>query len=137
MTAKKKLIQNLLNTYCRLRKSKSHGVGVFAIREIPKGTNPFKFEKPQSWVKISAEEVKNARAEVKEMIDAFYVIKKDGSFWANSGGLASMGMSFYMNTSKKPNVKTTDDGANFKTTRLIKKGEELLTDYSDYDWKYE
>ncbi len=130
------LIKNLLNTYCRLKPSKSHGVGVFAIREIPKGINPFRFEKPQAWIRIEEKHLKNAPREVKEMIDAFYVIKKDKSVWVNSGGLSSMGMSFYMNTSKTPNIRTTDDGANFKTIRKIKKGEELLTNYSDYDWKY-
>jgi len=40
---KKKLIKNLENDiYCRIKPSKKHGVGVFAIRDIPKGINPFK-----------------------------------------------------------------------------------------------
>jgi hypothetical protein len=36
-----KLIENLNNTYVRIMPSKIHGVGVFAIRDIPKGICPF------------------------------------------------------------------------------------------------
>ncbi|MFA5126295.1 MAG: SET domain-containing protein-lysine N-methyltransferase [archaeon] len=136
MVSKKEIIENLSNTYCRLKPSKCHGVGVYAIKDIPKGINPFKREKPQSWIKINIKEIGITNKEIIKMIDAFYVIKKNGDFWVNSGGLVSMGMSFYLNTSKKPNIRTTDDGEHFKTIKKIKKGEELLTDYADYDWKY-
>ena len=30
------------NVYCRISRSKIHGVGVIAIKDIPKGINPFK-----------------------------------------------------------------------------------------------
>jgi deoxyribodipyrimidine photolyase-like uncharacterized protein len=39
----KKLINNLDNTYVRIMTSKLHGVGVFAIKDIPKGTLPFQY----------------------------------------------------------------------------------------------
>src|SRR5690348_244401 len=32
----------LANCYCQLRPSPIHGIGVFAIRDVPKGRNPFK-----------------------------------------------------------------------------------------------
>src|ERR1700722_14347341 len=39
----KKLIKDLEeNVYCRLQPSKVHGIGIFAIRDIPKGKNLFK-----------------------------------------------------------------------------------------------
>jgi len=44
-----------------------------------------------------------------------------------------MGLSFYMNHSKKPNVKRIDDNGNFATIRKIKKDEELTVDYDLYD----
>lgn len=41
--SKKVLLKNLQNDiYCRIKPSKKHGVGVFAIKDIPKNTNPFK-----------------------------------------------------------------------------------------------
>ena len=37
---KKKLIKNIeIDIYCRIKPSKKHGVGVFAIRDIPKSIN--------------------------------------------------------------------------------------------------
>src|SRR5690242_21874553 len=32
----------LADCYCQLRPSPIHGIGVFAIRDVPKGRNPFK-----------------------------------------------------------------------------------------------
>ena len=43
MSIKQTILEHLKNNiYCRLKPSKIHGVGVFAIRNIPKNTNPFK-----------------------------------------------------------------------------------------------
>jgi SET domain-containing protein len=47
-----------------------------------------------------------------------------------------MDISYYLNDSKNPNIKTTDDGENFLTLRKIKKGEELQVAYKTYDEKY-
>ena len=52
-----------------------------------------------------------------------------------------MDISFFLNNSKKPNVKVVGDGKesalNFVTIRKIIKGEELLVSYADYDEKYQ
>jgi len=137
MVSKKELIEKIRNTYCRLRQSKVHGVGVIAIRDIPKGVNPFKGERKEHWVKLNMKSFDKKNKPLIDMLDAFYVIEKNGDVWVNDFGLGSMNISHYMNTSKNPNTKTTDDGTTFITTRKIKKGEEILTDYADYDWKYE
>ena len=43
MSKERKIIHNLRNNvYCRISRSKIHGVGVIAIKDIPKGINPFK-----------------------------------------------------------------------------------------------
>ena len=47
-----------------------------------------------------------------------------------------MDISYFLNDSKKPNLKTIDDGENFVTLRKIKKGEELTVAYKTYDEKY-
>ncbi len=40
---KEELIKHLKNdVYCRLGVSKISGIGVIAIKDIPKGTNPFR-----------------------------------------------------------------------------------------------
>jgi len=137
---KKKILDKIQNTYCRLRPSKNHGVGVFAIRDIPRNTKLFSGVSKYRWHKFNIADFKNVDPEIIKMIDDFAVIEKDGEVYLPSCGLEGLDMSFYLNHSSKPNVRTTDDGVNlainFATTRKIKKGEELMTSYSDFDYKY-
>jgi len=135
-TSKNKILENLKNTYCRLRPSKIEGVGVFAVREIPKGKNPFLGTKKQAWRRFQISELKNLGKEILPLIDSFFVIHKNGSVWISESCLSGMDISYYLNNSKKPNIKTIDDGENFVTLRKIKKGEELTVAYATYDEKF-
>ena len=69
------------------------------------------------------------------VFDVFYVVEKDGSVYIPERGLNGIDVSFFINNSDSPNLKTIDNGLNFETIREIKKGEELTTLYSDYDDK--
>ena len=133
-----KIIKKLRNTYCRIKVSKIHGVGVFAIKDIPANTNPFYGCYKKKWVKFKIEELKKARLdkEIMAMIDDFLVIQKNGNVYIAECGLNGMDISFFLNDSKNPNVITTNDGSSFVTKRKIKKGEELTVAYSTYDEKY-
>ncbi len=135
MATKKDILKYLKNTYCRLQPSKIQGVGVFAIKDIPKNTNPFKVIKQQKWFRFTVSELKNLDKEILSLIDDFFVIH-DGVVDISELGLNGMDISYFLNNSKKPNMKTTDDGSNFVTLRTIKKGEELTVSYSTYDKKY-
>jgi len=135
-TEKKKLINKLKNTYCRIGVSKIHGVGVIAIRNIPKDTNPFFGIKKQKWIQVSKKELKGIPKEVLRMVSDFMVTLPNKSLLVNENGMNGMDISFFLNDSKNPNVITLDDGETFFTTRLIKKGEELTSKYETYDWKY-
>jgi SET domain-containing protein len=136
-----KTIDNLKNTYCRIGKSKIDGVGVIAIRNIPKNTNPFYGVKEKKWIELKVQELKKVDKEVLKMIDSFFVIEKDKTVYVPEDGLNGMDISFFLNNSKKPNVKVVGDGKesalNFVTIRKIIKGEELLVSYADYDEKYQ
>ena len=133
---KKEILEKLKNTYCRLKPSKVEGVGVFAIRDIPKGINPFKGTKKQVWHKFQISELKILGKEILSLVDSFFVIHKDGTVYISDSGLNGMDISYFLNDSNKPNIKTVDDGANFVTLRKIKKGEELTVSYATYDEKY-
>jgi len=133
---KQKILENLNLTFCRLKKSRIQGIGIFAIREMPAGTNPFSGVKKHAWQKIGKAEIKNLDKEVQKMIGDFFAMQEDGSFFVPECGLNGIDISFFLNTSKNPNVKTTDDGTNFITIRKIKKGEELTVSYADYDTRY-
>ena len=124
------------NTYCRLKPSKLNGVGVFAIRDIPKNKNPFLGVREQNWYEFKTSDLKNLDKATLEMVDDFFVIEKDNKVLIPEHGLNGMDISFFLNRSKNPNVKTTDEGSLFLTLRKIKKGEELTISYATYDWKY-
>ena len=133
---KLKTLEILKNTYCRLKPSKTSGVGVFAIRNIAKGQNLFPGLVKGRWYKFNTEELKELDKEILKMIDDFFVIEKDGSVEIQKLGLNGMDMSFYLNNSKNPNSKTIDDGLTFIALKKIKKGEEITVAYGDYDHKY-
>lgn len=133
---KKNLVENLKNTYCRLKPSKIQGIGVFAIRDIPKGKNPFLGIRNCIFFKFKIQEFKKIDKEVLKMIDDFFVIEKNKTVQITDNALNGMDISFFVNNSNNPNLKIFDDGTNnafiFKTIRKIKKGEELTISYRDY-----
>jgi SET domain-containing protein len=133
---KKKILNNLKKTYCRIKASKIDGVGVFAIQDIPEGTNPFQNSPKQKWQIFSEKDFKKLDIEIKKMISDFFGTDEKGNFIVPECGLNGMDISFFLNTSKNPNVKTIDDGANFITIKKIKKGKELTVSYKKYDARY-
>ena len=136
MEKKELILKKLKKTYCRLQPSMISGVGVFAIRDIPQGINPFQGAQEPEWIEFSVEELKNLDKEIKKMIDDFYVIEKDGSVYIPECALDNMDVSFYVNHSTNPNLKKIDDGDEcliMITQRKIKKGKELTIGYNTYD----
>jgi SET domain-containing protein len=132
----KVIVENLKKTFCRLRPSSINGVGVFSVVNIPKGVNPFQGIANQEWHEFDISKLKGLDKEILEMIDSFFVVEKNGKVLIPEFGLNGMDISFFLNHSTNPNVKTIDDGLNFLTLRDIKKGEELTVSYGTYDYKY-
>lgn len=130
---KKQIIKSFDNTFCRIASSKIAGVGLIAIRDIPQDTQLFKGKNNQRWHTFKMAELKHLDPVVLSMIDDFYDIEKDGTVRIPEGGLNGMDMSYYLNTSDHPNIKTIDGGFTFVTIKLIKKGEELTVDYDSFD----
>ncbi len=127
---KSELLEHLSQqVYCRLKPG-THGVGVFAIKDIPAGVDPFPGSYDGEYIEISDNELKEIPQGVVEMIKA-YCVFEDGVWLVPETGLNSVDPSFFLNHSKDFNVKTVD-GASFMTTRIIKEGEELLVDYDTY-----
>ena len=133
--AAKDLIKDLEeDVYCRLRPSKIHGVGIFAIRDIPKGKDPFKSFLPYKFVAVDVEAVfQNPKIDpaVKELASDMYSVV-DGKLYLYKGGLNGIDISFFLNHSEKPNLIATQDGETFVSMRKIKKGEELFSDHRTY-----
>ncbi|TSC78507.1 MAG: Uncharacterized protein G01um101433_172 [Parcubacteria group bacterium Gr01-1014_33] len=133
------LIQDLeKNVYCRLNRSSVEGIGVVAIRDIPKGTNIFTGVKKNRWKSIPVDAVlrnKKIIKEVKEMILSFYAVEA-GVIYFPDQSLNELDISFYLNHSDTPNVEFVEKSDIFITARSIKKGEELFADYRTYSDEY-
>jgi len=107
-------------------------VGLFAIRDIPKDTNPFPLLKKISYIAIDEKELKNELPEeVFNMIDE-YCAKERTSFFIPMQGFNPIDLPYLINHSDKPNVGTDYEGEFFYALRDIKKGEELFSDFSTY-----
>jgi SET domain-containing protein len=135
-----KLLKHLEDeVYCRISvsKIKGAGVGVIAIRDIPKGINPFQIAGQDciafETVKIPFSEVKKLNPGVKKIIKDFISPGND-YYELPKMGLNNLEISFYMNHSKTPNMEIWYSNKCpynlFRTNRRIKKGEELVIDYN-------
>ena len=76
MNKKQQLLNNLkYDTYCRIGVSQIHGVGVIAIKQIPKGTNPFMITNKKGikydLVELSKKEVDGLPKNVKKIVTDF------------------------------------------------------------------
>jgi hypothetical protein len=134
----KRLIKNRISlyphhgVYVRLKPSTEGigGVGVFAIRDIPKVTKIFgNDDSKMFWVDKA--DIKNIDPELKKLYDDFSVIKKNGKYGCPKN-FNMLTVGWYINESKEnPNVLCIYD-YDFVALKDIKKGEELTVDYSTY-----
>jgi SET domain-containing protein len=104
-----------------------HGVGVFALRAIPRGLDPLPSWLENAGVQFTHQELKLLPRGVKKQIKTFCYYDEDG-FVIPSIGMNSFDMSIYLNHSKTPNVKMKKSGK-FVTLRAVRSGEELTMDY--------
>ncbi|SRR6266851_510 len=118
--------------YVRLKASKLHksGVGVFAIKRIPRNTKVFAGENEEILWRSKASLPKSG--EYRKLYDDFSIIK--GDWYGCPPSFNRLTPAWFMNESKKPNTRS-DENYDFYTLREIAQGEELTVDYetfSDY-----
>src|SRR5437667_6655247 len=114
--------------YTRLKPSKVAGVGVFAIRHIPKGT--YIFEPDNDNLKlIRQKKITNLDPALRELYTDFCVLRGDKYYCPDS--FNKLTPSWYLNTAQDPNV-AADLELKFYALRDIVAGDELTADYSAY-----
>jgi len=116
-------------TYVMIKPSPLHGIGVFAIRDIPKGTKDIFSEGFGDWIKVSKEEVDALPMHSRELIENHCLFDED-SYFVPEYGFKLVDLVIYLNHSETPNVKSLNDGEQFEALVDIKAGEELLVDYA-------
>ena len=114
--------------YARIGRSRIHGVGVRAIRDIPRGVDPFEGDSDEVvWVRRDM--VRRLPVELRRLYTDFAM------FWGKRLGVPStlnmLSVGWYVNHSDRPNVVANEDGR-FKSLRRIRKGEELTADYRTF-----
>jgi SET domain-containing protein len=115
--------------------SKTAGVGVFAIQDIPININPFNTTKPINYkiIKLQEKDIKLLDDNVQKMLSDF--CKNDDTYDVPYLGLNSIDISFYLNHSENPNLDLKiDDNCEyftFQTNKFIKKGSELFINYKN------
>ena len=131
---KYKLLKNLEQTYCSIGVSKVHGIGIIAIRDIPKGIDPLPIITPEKLIDLTEEDLKTLPKEVVNRVKELF-IRNNEIYSVSSLGLNGLGIIGYMNHSKDPNTALnirayTSGYIPWVTIRDIKKGEELFWDYT-------
>mgnify|MGYP006274724761 CR=1 FL=1 len=127
---KEKLYQHLLqDVYCKLGVSPIHGIGVFALRDIPAGTAPLRSMVSNKEIKFSRIELKKVPSSVRRHLSMFCLVEK-GRVFAPEIGMNAVNISIYLNHSKQPNLKF-DDKDVLRAIRDIARGEELTIDYDE------
>jgi SET domain len=132
MTRAQTIRRILRETYCRLGVSRIHGVGVFAVRDIPKGVDPFRIGmRPRAWMEIKQDEFDRAPPGVRALLTTLFVADSDGLFRIPSVGTNLVDIGSFLNHASRPNMRTAD-GHRFFARRRIAAGEELTVDYRTY-----
>lgn len=130
---KQELLQELANnTWVMIRPSPIEGIGVFALRDIPKGCREM-FSSPdtiEQWIPVSKTEVDQLPAHARALIEN-YCLYDETHFFVPGYGFKKMDLVNFLNHADEPNIISINDGEFFEATRDIRAGEELLIDYGE------
>lgn len=119
------IVDYLNNTvWATIKPSKLGGVGVFAIRDIPKGTIYAQVPELPGVVKVEPEELTELHPEIKKIVLDRVLFRKDGNNNMRHPNLDA-NLQAFMNHAEEANT----DGS--VTLKEIKKGEELTENYKE------
>ena len=129
------LLQILKDVYLQLRPSSVHGIGVFAIRDIPKGCRDMFSKEEGHWMKIPLNEVEKMPDHLKKLIENYFLFDEQ-FYYVEKSGFKKPDLCYFLNHSDKPNIISVNDGEFFEALTNIKAGEELFIDYGEIVWGF-
>jgi SET domain-containing protein len=126
------------NIFVKLKPSKVDGVGVFAIRDIPKDTFLFETWKGESgYFPIKEKELQKLPKDLYNHIKDIFLYSPDFPNDTNTYIQLTNGCHWIYTTPyyfvNSDINKSNIDKTTFKTTRDIKRGEEILSNYGRYE----
>lgn len=128
MNKEELLLQLTHDTYAMLKPSTLHGIGVFAIRDIPSGTRTIFSKEQGDWITVSRQEVDALPQHTKQLVEN-HCLYDDENYFLPGYGFKLMDLAVYLNHSENPNLVSINDGEYFEAIQDIQSGEELLIDY--------
>ncbi|MEO5684354.1 MAG: SET domain-containing protein-lysine N-methyltransferase [Chitinophagaceae bacterium] len=128
MTKEALLAQLKDDTYVMLKPSGIHGIGVFAIRPIPKGCRSIFSKGAGEWIKLPIADVELLPAHAKDLVET-YCLFDETHYYVPDYGFKLMDLVNYLNHSLQPNIVSINDGDDFEAITDIAPGEELLVNY--------
>jgi SET domain-containing protein len=128
MTKEKLLKELSQETYAALKPSGVHGIGVFAIRAIPKGCRTIFAKGVGEWIKVSFSDIENLPEHSRSLVET-YCLYDENNYYVPDYGFKVIDIVNYLNHSSSPNIISVNDGEEFEALRDIPSGAELLLDY--------
>jgi SET domain-containing protein len=126
---KEEVLQELSQeTWVALKPSPVHGIGVFAIRDIPKGCRTLFSQNVGEWIKLPITAVNELPEHSRSLVET-YCLYDEEHYYVPDYGFKVMDMVNYLNHSSTPNVMSVNDGEYFETITDIPTGSELMVNY--------
>lgn len=115
-------------TFVTLRPSTVHGIGVFALRDIPKGCKTLFSKNVGNWIKVPISDIEKLPEASRNLVET-YCLYDETDYYLPDYGFKVMDLVNYLNHSATPNVISVNDGEYFESLREIAEGEELFVNY--------
>ena len=130
MTKEQLLNELSHHTYVMIKPSALHGIGVFALRNIPKGQRGLFSKGIGEWIPVSKKEVAMLPQHSIDLVEN-YCLYDDENYFIPDYGFKVMDLVNFLNHADTPNIFSINDGEDFETLRDIAAGEELLINYGE------
>jgi SET domain-containing protein len=130
MTKEQLLYQLAHQNYVMIRPSGIHGIGVFAIRAIPKGCKDLFSSGIGEWIEIPKTEIAQLPDHAQAIVEN-YCLYDENNYFLPDYGFKVMDLVNFLNHSDTPNIKSVNDGEYFEALRDIAANEELFVDYGE------
>lgn len=130
MTKKELLTELSRETYAMLKPSPVHGIGVFAMQDIPKGCRTIFSNNIGQWVRLPISEVEQLPSHSRNLVET-YCLYDDDHYYVPDYGFKVMDMVNYLNHSSTPNIISVNHGECFEALTDIPAGTELLINYGE------